>query len=374
MPRIRKGTEVERNGKWYARVRYTAADGKRKDIWLAANNKTHASELVQKKLHELKTVGEQAIDGDKIKFAELADLYKEKKLVPAKYVGERKVAGLRNYKSPLGFLSALNDYFGHRRIKSITFSDIEEYKVMRLNKPTKRGQRQIASVNRELELLRAILKFAIREGWLIRSPFEMGAHLISKSDETRRERVLSHDEEKRLLNACVGRCAHLKAIIIAALDTGCRRGELFKLQWRDINLEKNVIKIRAMNSKTARPRTLPITNRLAIEFEKLSQVSNQDPDDLIFGIQDKVKKSWKSVCMVAGVEGLRFHDLRHSAITRMVQAGIASTIVMKISGHTQHATFARYVNPDAEAIANAAGILAAFNAGHEIQESFELIN
>jgi len=227
MPRIRKGKEVERNGKWYARVRYTAANGKRKDIWLLAKNKSHASELVQQKLQELKTVGESSIDGDKIKFDELAKIYKGKKLVPAQYVGERKIAGLRNHKTPLGFLSALTDYFGSRRIKSITYSDIEEYKLMRLKTPTKRGQRQIASVNRELELLRAILKFAIREGWLLRSPFEMGAALISKADETRRERILSYEEEQRLLNACTNRCSHLKPILIAALDTGCRRGELF---------------------------------------------------------------------------------------------------------------------------------------------------
>jgi integrase len=393
MPRIRKGTEVERNGKWYARVRYTTSDGKRKDIWLPATNKSQASELVQKKLHELKTVGEQSIDGDKVKFADLAKIYKEKKLVPARYVGERKVAGLRNYKTPQGFLIPLTKYFGSKRIKAITFSHIEEYKLMRLTTPTKQGQRQIASVNRELEVLRAMLRFAVREGWLIRSPFEMGASLISKADEVRRERVLTHDEEQRLLEACgerivtYKRCGkeimardkgkqrpHLRALIVAALDTGMRRGKLFKLQWGDVDCETRSIKIRAMNSKTARPRMLPMTPRLQSELEKLRQAASDSDANLVFGIHDTVKRSWKSLCNAAEIEGLRFHDLRHTAITRIVQAGIPSAIVMKLSGHTQHATFARYVNPDARIITSAADALAAYNALQKAQEVIETVN
>jgi integrase len=202
----------------------------------------------------------------------------------------------------------------------------------------------------------------------------MGAPLISKSDETRRETILAHDAEQKLLEACNGRCSHLRPIIIAALDTGCRRGELFKLQWGDVDLTSRTIKIRAMNSKTARPRILPITPRLQHELEKLYEVSGGNPDELVFGIHDTVKKSWKSICQKAGLENLRFHDLRHSAITRMVQSGIASAVVMKLSGHTQHATFARYVNPDAGILANAAETLASYNAQQVTHEYTEMIN
>lgn len=129
-----------------------------------------------------------------------------------------------------------------------------------------------------------------------------------------------------------------------------------------------------MNSKTARPRILPITPRLHEELEKLWLSSKQEPEALVFGIQDTVKKSWKSVCDVAKVDGLRFHDLRHSAITRMVQSGIASAVVMKLSGHTQHATFARYVNPDSDALLNAAEVLAVYNSEHKVQEASRMIN
>jgi integrase len=370
MPRIRKGKEVEKNGNWYARLRYTTPEGKRKDLWFPAKNKSDAGEILKKKLQELETVGEKALDGDKVKFSHLAKVYKEKKLIPAKFVGDRKVAGLKSYKTPQMILEILVNHFGNRRIKSITHSDIEQYKLMRLETQTRRKeQRQIASVNRELEVLRAMLRFAIREGWLIRSPFEMGDPLISKADEVKRERVVSFEEEKHLLDSCLledkqhrQRRLHLIPLLIAALDTACRRGELFKLRWNDVDLENRIITIRAMNSKTARKRTIGITPRLQEELEKLWQSGTKNPDELVFGLTHTIKTAWKSICEDAKITGLRFHDLRHTAITRMVQTKQPSAAIMKISGHSQFVTFARYVNPDTEMVTNIAEALAELTA------------
>ncbi len=396
MPRIRKGVEVEKNGKWYARVRYTTAEGKRKDLWFPAKNKTHASEILKKKIQELETVGERALDGDKVKFSHLAKVYKEKKLIPAKFVGDRKVAGLKSYKTPRMLLATLINHFGHRRIKSITHSDVEHYKLMRLETKTRREQqRQIASVNRELEVLRAMLRFAIREGWLIRSPFEMGDPLISKADEVKRERILSFEEEQRLLESCgertiIYKCRrgkkiveikakedkrkHLRAIIIAALDTACRRGELFKLKWSDVDFDSRTITIRAINSKTARKRIIGITPRLQKELEKIWQAGNKNLDELVFSLSYTIKTAWKSLCDDAKLTDLRFHDLRHTAITRMVQTKQPSAAIMKISGHSQFVTFARYVNPDAEMIADIAEALGLLNAKACASLSTEMVH
>jgi integrase len=104
----------------------------------------------------------------------------------------------------------------------------------------------------------------------------MVSPLISKADEVRRERVLSHDEEQRLLKACLIRDAnrrqrrlHLHALIICALDTAMRKGEMLKLIWRDVDFTDSIIKIRAMNSKTATPRTVALTPRLQGELWRL---------------------------------------------------------------------------------------------------------
>jgi integrase len=87
-----------------------------------------------------------------------------------------------------------------------------------------------------------------------------------------------------------------------------------------------------------------------------------------------VKKSFAAACKLAGVEGFRFHDCRHTAITRMVQMNISPTIVMKISGHTQHNTFARYVNPDTGAALQAADTLSTFNEASGTQTGTEAVN
>lgn len=386
MPRIRKGTEVEKNGNWYGRVRYTLPNGKRKDIWMPAQDKTHAAQLVREKLRELELTGETDINSDRVTFAQLAKSYREKKLIPAKIIEGRKVAGIKSVKPALCELEALIDGFGKQRIKTITHSDIEAYKLKRLETPTKRGgQRRIASVNRELERLRAMFRFAQRLGWLMRSPFSMGDSLISKADEVRRERILSPDEEKRLLAACNKqdannreRLIHLKPLIIAALDSACRRGELFKLRWRDINFATHTITILAENCKTARPRVVGITPRLNDELVKLWDNSSKNDEELVFGITDSIKNGWKSLCKEAKIDGLRFHDLRHTAITRMVKTRQPAPLIMKVSGHTQHSTFARYVNPDNEMITGIAEALAEFNAMQQTQspvsEATELVN
>jgi integrase len=251
------------------------------------------------------------------------------------------------------------EHFGTRRIKDITKSDIEDFKLKRLMVPTIRnGQRTIASVNRELELLRAILRFAQSEGWLKHSPHVA----ISKADETERMRILTQQEEPNLLDACTGKRIHLRPLLIAALDTAMRRGELFKLRWSDVNLKKCTIYIRVTNTRSPHPRTVGITPRLLVELEKLYEESPKEPEGLVFGVKDTVKRSFASACKAAGIQGFRFHDCRHTAITRMLRSGVDPAQVMKLSGHTQWKTFLRYVNLDELAVKEYADRLAAFNS------------
>lgn len=371
----RTGFIVERDGKIYVRIQFTDASGVRRERMRRAANMTEARKIRKRLVNELDEHGERSLDGDRMKFKDLAREYEDKKLFAAKFVNGRKVGGVKSLAPAQGSLKALVEGLGKRCMKAITHAEIEAYKLKRLETPTIHGkQRSIASVNRELELLRAMFRFAIRQGWLTRSPFQMGDPLISKADETRRERTLSHDEERRLLDACMGRRAHLRPLLIASLDTAARRGELFKLRWRDVDFTSRTITILAENSKTARARTVGITPRLYDELAVLWQASPQDEDGLVFGITSTVKTSFKAACKEAGIEGYRWHDGRHTGITRMVQTKAASALIMKVSGHTQHATFARYVNPDTEAITGIANALAILNSEVVRQEALELVN
>ena len=370
---------------WVCRVTLADETGKRRNVKRYFPTKTEAKEELKRLLRKLDTQGELSIDGDRLTFRELAALYKERRLIPAEYHDERKIAGLRSYKTPQAQIEKLAKHFGSKRIRNLTHSDVEQYKQIRLKAPiviqakkdapdVKTKQRTIASVNRELELLRAVLRFAVRQGWLLRSPFEMGSPIISKADETRRERVLSHDEEIRLLSVCTDRRAHLKPLLIAALDTAARRGELFKLTWGDVDFQNRLISLRATTTKTQRSRTIGMTERLYDELQKLYECSTKKPDDLVFGFMSTVKKSFASACSKAGIKDFRFHDCRHTAITRMVQSGMASHLIMKVSGHTQPITFSRYVNVDDQTARQAAMALEKFNESAIAGNTMGLVN
>jgi integrase len=341
------------------RITYVDDLGRRHDLRRNAATVTEARDALKKLKRELEDHGPAIIDGERLIFGHLADTYEKRKLQPAAYKGETRISGMRSWKSARLFLRSLRAFFGKKRVRAITHSDIEKYKSDRLQTPVMGSrknengeiervvvrERSVANVNRELSLLRAILNFAKRSGWIMRNPFEMGESLISVADETRRERILSRKEEEGLLAACGEQRAHLRPLIICAVDTGMRRGEMFKLQWSDVDLKQRLIRVRKTTTKTWESRTIGMTTRLREELERLRQEAPPG-DGLVFGIKDNIRKSFASACRLAEIEGLHFHDLRHAATTRMIEAGMPPMKVMKITGHKQIATFLRYLNVD----------------------------
>lgn len=192
--------------------------------------------------------------------------------------------------------------------------------------------------------MRAILNYAVQNEWLTKNPFALTKGIISKAAEVERDRVLSFDEEQRLLEVCIDRKAHLRPLLICALDTAMRRGEIFKMQWKDIDLLKNEIYIPQTNTKTEVARTVGITQRLREEFESLWEGSSKDLNSTVFGITNTIKTAFGSACKESDVEDFRFHDCRHTATTRMIASGSPHTEVMKITGHSQLKTILRYLN------------------------------
>jgi integrase len=386
MGRIRKGREVERDGRWYARIRWTDENGKERDLWIPAKNKSDASGIVEEKLHELKMNGEQSLDTVNMTFAEFADDFQKTYLIPAEINNGIKTAGRRSLTGIDAQVNVLRAFFGKRKLRQIRYSHIRAFRAERLKTPVVRIKvvrkkrsdvgkkvrverpRSLASVHRDLQLLRRMLNVALREGIIPKNPFNCGDPLISAAAENSRERVLGHDEEERLLDACMTpddqgrkRREHLRPILVCALETAMRAGEIMKLTWGDVDLKAGIITVRAANCKTEKRRIVPVTERLRVELEALWRTSPQTPDWSVFGVEDTVKKSFASACRFAKVDGFRFHDCRHTAITRMIAAGIPAPEVMKISGHTQMSTFLRYLNPTVETMNRHAETLTAYN-------------
>lgn len=355
---------------WWARVTYIdPKTGKRHDLQRRGQSKAHARDLLQALLREIDTTDGQGPLSERKTFAEMCDYFEKHYVKAAEYVDGRKVAGVRSLGTAKGQLNVLRAHFGSCRLRSITHGDVRQFRAVRLAQQTRtKTQRTIASVNREPSMLRRMLNVAQREGWILRSPFAAGDSLISMADENKRERILTRDEEVNLLAACeTPQRAHLKAILICALDTGMRQGEIFSLRWRDVDLEERLLNIQAFHTKTMKERQVAITTRLAIELERLKASAPEDREGLVFGILDNVKRSFTAARSKAGLKDLRFHDLRHTAATRLVGAHIPLSEVGRVLGHTQADTTYRYVNANVETAKRAAAALDAFNA--ETQET-----
>lgn len=359
MSRPRTGSIWKHQGSLYARITYTDEFGKRRDLKRKALSRTHARQLIKEMLREIEDRGEASLDTSRLTFAHLAKHYKDRYATPARFIESRKVAGLRSHTEVKRIVEILGNHFGGKRLRSITHGDILQFRTQRLdtkvkfkNAPTR--ERSIATVNRELTVLRRMLSIAYREGWILRHPFSGSDTVISSSDETKRIRVLSNAEEDLLLDACDENRSKLKPIIICALDTGMRRGEILSLRWSDVDLKNRLITIQAMNTKTLRSRSIRITSRL---LEELLQFSRREPTSRVFGITDTVKRSWATAKRIAGTSDLRFHDLRHTCATRLVQGGLPIAEVSRILGHTNITTTFRYANADDSTLERAANIL-----------------
>jgi excisionase family DNA binding protein len=198
-----------------------------------------------------------------------------------------------------------------------------------------------STVNRYLALLKKMFSLAIEEGFLETNP----AAKIKKSSEKDclKERILTEDEEARLKNASY---AVLRSVICVALNTGMRHGEILNLKWDQVDLEAQTLRVK--KTKSGRPRTIPLNPPLLEELRKLRSQNGHGP--YLFPNPDtgkplrSMKTSFGAACRRAGITGLRFHDLRHTFGSRLVQKGVDIETVRSLLGHSSIAVTQRYVH------------------------------
>jgi integrase len=252
-------------------------------------------------------------------------------------------------------LKKLNEYFEHRKLSQITVKDIDDFKLIRLRdvKPS--------SLNRELATLSHLFNYAKRQ----KRYFGENPVSISKllPEHNQVERTLTLEEEERLLNNCP---THLRVIVVCALNTGMRIGEIISLKWKNVDLDNNVITLEHTNTKNKKSRRIPTNSYLRnLLIEQKLKVGNADhvflnSKGVSYKRYDSLNQVFRRAKKMGGIENLRFHDLRHSAATRMAESGVSIIAINKILGHADLKTTMRYAHPD-DSLKDAVEILGNFN-------------
>lgn len=338
----------ESRKRWVGRITYQdPTTKKRKNKKAYGKTKTEARIKLNEIKAKMEKHGTQIVSGERLTFAQLAEEFRQKSLIPAVFIGDEKVAGLKNHETPSLYLDVLIEHFGGKRLDAITHSDIETFKLKRRQTETKHGgRRAIASVHRELEVLRRVLNYAVRNQKLARSPFnaETGTPLIQRKKENKRDRIPTFGEEFALLEVCIEKRSHLADLIVIAADTGLRKNELLTLAWAsDIDFDNRQINIRAVNAKTDTKRSIPMTERVFERLQSLFIAADGNETGLVFGGLGDMKRSFGTACRLTKIENLHWHDLRHAFVTRTILAGIPPAVVLKASGHSSE-EWKRYLN------------------------------
>jgi integrase len=242
-------------------------------------------------------------------------------------------------------IERLVELFGKRRISEITTWDAEKLKAD-LGKSL-----APATVNRLLGNARHMFAMATKWEDLPKNPFA-GVKLLHVPDV--KERILTADEELHLIKACDKvRAPHLKSLIVLALNTGMRRGEILGLTWGQIDLERRMIHVQDSKTKSSN-RMIPMNETV---FDLLSKLEKSRQGDLVFPSHRKVghpfrdpKIAFRKAVRLSGIPHIRFHDLRHSFATRLVRAGVDLITVQQLLGHAKITMTARYAHslPDAK--------------------------
>lgn len=255
-------------------------------------------------------------------------------------------------------------------LTSFNYWRIESWRKDRL----KAGVKPV-SINRQIDTLRSCLRKAL--DWEIIDKHPMAGLKRLKVGDAVRVRYLTADEEKRLRGALEKRESDLRAardrfnewrairkraalpkrptgyidnirpLVLLALNTGLRRGELFSLKWADIDADATMLTVRAAAAKSGNSRRVPLNDEAQAVLKGWRKQNNPSDGDLVFPGDDGVRltncnKSWATVCKIAKLTNFRLHDCRHHFASRLVQLGTDLNVVRELMGHADLKMTLRY--------------------------------
>jgi integrase len=205
------------------------------------------------------------------------------------------------------------------------------------------------TVLKDLGLLSAVINTGRTEWGLVNIVRTNPVSLISKPKTPRpRDRRIEAGELERLLSASSNLNAWFRPVVLFAIETGMRRGEILSLCWENVHLGKRYAHL--PDTKNGDSRDVPLS---PMALELLGDLPrNVREDQVVFPLHfEALKSSWRRACCSAGISNLRFHDLRHEATSRFFEKGLNVMEVAAITGHKDLRMLQRYTHLRAEDLA-----------------------
>jgi integrase len=340
----------ERNGRWYVNIPAKRSGlGRRvREVIPNARNVTQAKKAEMKILADI-------FDGQ---YAA-----RPKAVTFEKFVGEvympwalqnKKSARCDEYRS-----RTLAAFFRGKTLAEVSPLLIEKYKRWRADSNTPRGGKvQPGTINTELALLSRIFSMAVDNQLVGTNPCSRVKHLRAPKGRTR---VLARDEETRLAADLAKAGGPHLALTRLAIGTGMRQGELRRLEWARVDFARGLIHV--TDTKNGRDRDVPMSGAVrALLFElharRRAELVFPRRGDLETPISDNhVREVFQLACKDAGVEGLTFHDLRHTAASRMAEAGAHIVDIKAVLGHADISMTARYAHSSLDGVRRAVELI-----------------
>jgi integrase len=273
---------------------------------------------------------EAAKSGDLTIAGLLADLQQDYRIRGRKSIGWLDVT-IRKHLLPA---------FGAMPAAKLSTSDVRAFILAKQQEGLKAG-----TINRALAILRRALRLAaeVDPPKLTRVP-----KIPELAEDPPRSGFFEEYEYRALLRALPD---HLKPALAFGYWTGCRKGEILRLKWNQVDLDQGVVRLRAGETKSGEGRVIPLVPEL-LEILRLHRQTAGD-SEYVFTYNGApfrdFRDGWEAACKAAGLWDEKanrptrlFHDLRRTAVRNLVRAGVPERVAQEISGHKTRAVFERY--------------------------------